>query len=100
MIVKKKPQAVYNSMKFRDLSSDNLLDIGALSSAFLEAGLSKIKLWAHYAIIDTGLARNFEIMVVNGQLDEPISKKRIHFEIVQFQQGIVVVPLKPSKTVS
>ena len=100
MIIKKKPQVVYNSMKFRDLSSDNLLDIGVLSSAFLEAGLSKIKLWAQYAIIDTGLARNFEIMLVNGQLDEPVSKKRIRFEFVQFQHGIVVVPLKPSKMVN
>ena len=54
-------------MDFGELKIDGLIDTGALSSAFPEADLRKIRLLAPHTILKKGPPPEFQIMVANGQ---------------------------------
>ena len=56
-----------------ELTLDGLVDRGALASAIPEADLRKIRLLAPQSIINEGPAPNFQMMVANGQLENPKS---------------------------
>ena len=66
----------YFPMDFGELTIDGLIDTGALTSAISDADLNKIKLLSNSSIIDTGPAPTFQIMVANGQLENPIGHCR------------------------
>ena len=71
--LKYKRRMLYFPMDFGELTLDGLVDTGALSSAIPEADLRKIRLLAPQSIVKEGPAPNFQIMVVNGQLETPKS---------------------------
>ena len=71
-------------MDFEKLTLDGLIDTGALTSAFSEQDLNKIKLLANEAIKETGPPPNFQIMVANGQLQVPIGTVLLKFEVADF----------------
>ena len=72
-------------MDFGELTTDGLIDTGALTSAISDADLNKIKLLSNSSIIDTGPAPNFQIMVANGQLENPIGTVELRFEVADFE---------------
>ena len=71
--LKYKRRMLYFRMDFGYLTSDGLLDTGALSSAILEADPRKNRLLAPQSIFKEGTVPNFQIMVANGQLENPKS---------------------------
>ena len=75
----------YFPMDFGALTIDGLVDTGALTSAISEADLNKIKLLSNESIKDTGPAPNFQIMVANGQLENPIGTVELQFEVADFE---------------
>ena len=58
-------------MDFGELTLDGLVDTGALSSAIPDTDVRKIRLLAPQSLIREGPAPNFQIMVANGQLENP-----------------------------
>ena len=84
-------------MDFEKLTLDGLIDTGALTSAISEADLNKIKLLASEAIKGTGPAPNFQIMVANGQLEKPIGKVLLEFEVadVMLRENFIVMKVLP-----
>ena len=66
LTLKQKRHMYYFPMDFGELTIDGLIDKGALTSAISEADLNKIKLLSSDAILETGSAPNFQIMVANG----------------------------------
>ena len=72
---------LYFPMDFGELTLDDLVDTGALSSAIPEADLRKIRSLAPQSIIEEGPAPNFQIMVANGQLENPKSTVELKFEV-------------------
>ena len=80
-------------MDFGELTLDGLVDTGALSSAIPEADLRKIRLLAPQSIIKEGPAPNFQIMVANGQLENPKSTVELKFEVgdIDFHEIFIVM---------
>ena len=68
-------------MDFGEITIDDLVDTGALSSAIPEADLRKIRLLAPQSIVEEGPAPNFQKMVANGQLQTPKSTVELNFEV-------------------
>ena len=58
-------------MGFRELTLDGLVDMGALSSAIIEADLLKIRLLAPQLNNKEDLTPNFQLLVIIGQLENP-----------------------------
>ena len=88
----------YFPMDFEKLTLDGLIDTGALTSAISEEDLNKLKLLSNEAIKDTSPAPNFQIMVANGQLEQPISTVLLQFEVAdfQFQENFIVMKVLPN----
>ena len=82
--LKYKRRMLYFPMDFGELTLDGLVDTGALSSAIPEADLRKIRLLAPQSIIKESPAPYFQIMVANGQLENPKSTVELKFEIGNF----------------
>ena len=80
-------------MVFGELTLDGLVDTGALSSAIPEADLRKIRLLAPQSIIKESPAPNFQIMVANGQLENPKSTVELKFEVgdIEFHEIFIVM---------
>ena len=72
-------------MDFGELTIDGLFDTGALTSAFSDADLNKIKLLSNSSIKDSGPAPNFQMMVANGQLENSIGTVDRKFEVADFE---------------
>ena len=72
---------LYFPMHSGEITLEGLVDTGALSNAFPEADLRKIRLLATQSIIKDGPAPNFKIMVSNGQLENPKSTVELKFEV-------------------
>ena len=91
--LKYKRRMLYFPMDFGELTLDGLVDTGALSSAFPEADLRKIRLLAPQSIVEEGPAPNFQIMVANGQLETPKSTVELKFEIgdIDFHEIFIVM---------
>ena len=91
--LKHKRRTLYFPMDFSELTSDGLVDTGALSSAIPEADLRKIRLLAPQSMVKEGLAPNFQIMVANGQLQTPKSTIKIKFEVsdIEFHEIFIVM---------
>ena len=86
-------QMLYFPMDFGELTLNGLVDTGALSSAIPEADLRKIRLLAPQSIVKEGPAPNFQIMVVNGQLETPKSTVEPKFEVgdINFHEIFIVI---------
>ena len=84
LTLKRKCHLYYIPMDFERLTLDGLIDTGALASAISEQDLDRSKLLANEAIKDTGPAPNFQIMVVNGQLEAPIGTVPLELEVGEF----------------
>ena len=69
--LKSKRRMLYLPMDFGKLTSDGLVDTGTLSTAIPETDRRKIYVLAPQSIIKEGPAPNFQIMVANGQLENP-----------------------------
>ena len=80
-------------MDFGELTLDGVVDTEALSSAIPEADLRKIRLLAPKSIIKEGPAPNFQIMVANGQLEDPKSTVELKFEVedIDFDENFIVM---------
>ena len=79
--LKYKRRMLYFPMDFGELTLDDPVDTGALTSAIPEADLRKIRLLAPQSIIKEGPAPNFQIKVANGQLETPKSTVELKFEV-------------------
>ena len=84
-------------MDFGKLIFDGLIDTGALTSAFSEQVLYKIKRLANEAIKETGPPSNFQIMVANGQLEVPIGTVFLEFGIADFmlKENFIIMKTLP-----
>ena len=91
--LKYKRRMLYFPMDFGELTIDGLVDTGALSSAIPEADLRNIRLLASQSIIKEGPAPNFQIMVANGQLENPKSTVELKFEVgdIDFHEIFIVM---------
>ena len=91
--LKYKRRMLYFPMDFGELTLDGLVDTGALSSAIPEADLRKIRLLAPQSFIKEGPAPNFQIMVANGQLENPKSTVELKFEVgdIEFHEIFIVM---------
>ena len=91
--LKYKRRKRYFPMDFGELTLDDLVDTGALSSAIPEANLRKIRLLAPQSIVKEGPAPNFQIMVANGQLETPKSTVELKFEVgdIKFHEIFIVM---------
>ena len=91
--LKYKRRKLYFPMDFGELTLDDLVDTGALSSAIPEANLRKIQLLAPQSIVKEGPAPNFQIMVANGQLETPKSTVELKFEVgdIEFHEIFIVM---------
>ena len=80
-------------MDFRELNIGGLIDTGALSSIIREADLRKIRLLAPHTILNEGPSPVFQIMVANGQLEEPIATVELQFEVgeITFRELFIVM---------
>ena len=89
-------------MDFEKLTLDCLPNTGALTSAIFEADLKKTKLLSNEAITDTGPAPNFQIMVANGQLEQPIGTVLLELEVAdfQFQERFIVLKTLPNPLIA
>ena len=76
-----KRRMLYFPMNFGELTSNGLVETGALSSAIPKADLRKIQIVASQSTIKEGPAPNFQIMVANGQLEIPMSTVELKFEV-------------------
>ena len=61
-------------MDFEELNMDWLIDTGAMSGAFPEADLRKIRIMAPHTIRNEGRPPEFQIMVASRQLEAPIAQ--------------------------
>jgi len=95
LTLKQKRHMFYFPMDFGELTIDGLIDTGALTSAVSEADLNKIKLLSSDAILDTGPPPNFQIMVANGQLENPIGTVQLKFEVadMEFRERFIIMKL-------
>ena len=91
--LKCKSRMLYFPLDFSELILDGLVDTGALSSAIPETDLRKIRLLAPQSIIKEGPAPNFQIMVANGQLENPESSVELKFEVgdIEFHEIFIVM---------
>ena len=91
--LKYKRRMLYFLMDFGELTLDGLVDTGALSSAIPEADLRKIRLLAPQSIIKEGPAPNFQIVVANGQLENPKSTVELKLEVgdIDFHEIFIVI---------
>ena len=91
--LKYKRRMLYFPMDFGELTLDGFVDTGDLSSAIPEADLRKIRLLAPQSIIKEGPAPNFQIMVANGQLENPKSTVELKFEVgdIDFHEIFIVM---------
>ena len=91
--LKNKRKMLYFPMDFGELNIDGLIDTGALSSAFPEADLRKIRLLAPHTILNEGPPPEFQNMVANGQLEAPIATVELQFEVgdITFREKFIVM---------
>ena len=80
-------------MNLVELNIDGLIDTGALSTAFAEADLSKIRLLAPHTILNEGPSPEFQIMVANGQIEAPIATVELHIGVgdIAFRENFIVM---------
>ena len=90
--LKCKKRMLYSPMDFGELTIDGLIDTGALSSAIPEMDLRKIQLLTPQSVIREGPPPNFQIMVANGQLENPKSTIELKFEVgdIEFHEIFIV----------
>ena len=83
----------YFPIDFGELTLDGLVDTGALSSAIPEADLRKLGLLAPQSIIKEGPAPNFQILVANGQMENPKRSVELKFEVgdIYFHEIFIVM---------
>ena len=80
-------------MDFGELNIDGLIDTGALSSAIPEVDLCKILLLAPHTKSNGSPPPKFQIMLANGQLEEPIATVELQFEVadITFREKFIVM---------
>ena len=91
--LKYKRRILYFPMDFGEITLYGLVDTGAPFSAIPEVDLRKIRLLAPQSIIKEGPAPNFQIMVANGQLENPKSTVELKFRIgdLDFHEIFIVM---------
>ena len=82
--MKRKRHLYYIPMDLEKLTLDGHFDTEALTSAISKQEPIKIKLIASEAIEETGPPPNFQIMVANGQLEDPIGTVLLELEVADF----------------
>ena len=90
--LKNKRKMLYFPMDFGELNIDGLIDTGALSGAVPETDLRNIRLLAPHTILNESPPPEFQIMVANGQLEEPIATVELQFEVsdITFREKFIV----------
>ena len=91
--LKCKKRMLFFPMDFGELTIDGLIDTGALSSAIPKMDLRKIRLLSPQSVIREGPPANFQIMVANGQLENPKSTSELKFEVgdIEFHEFFIVI---------
>ena len=84
---------LYFPMDFGEQKLDGPIDTGAHSSASPEADVRKIRLLAPQSIIKEDPASSFQIMVANGDLENPKSIVELKFEVgdIEFHDIFMVM---------
>ena len=72
---------LYFRMDFGELNVDGLIETGALSGAFPEADLRKIRVLAPQTKLYEGPLPAFQFMVATGLLEAPIATVELQFEV-------------------
>ena len=90
--LKCKKRMLYFPMDLGELTIDELIDTGALSSAIPEMDLREIRLLSPQSVIREGPPPNFQIMVANGQLETVQSTLELKFEVgdIEFHEIFIV----------
>ena len=88
-----KRRMLYSPMVFGELTSNGLVDTGALSSAIPENDLGKFQLIAPQSKTKKNPAPNFKIMVANRQVETPNSTVEVKFEVggINFHEIFIVM---------
>ena len=82
VVLKRKQEMLYVPLDFENnLTVDALVDSGAFVSAIAQDDLETIKQKAPNNILKIDHPPNFQIQVANGQLEKPLSKTTLKFEI-------------------
>ena len=68
-------------MNFRELNIGGLIDMGVLSDDILELDLGKLRLLAPHTILNEGPPPEFQMMVVHGQLEAPVSTAELQMKV-------------------
>ena len=71
-------------MDFGEFIIDGLIDRGACSSAIPEADFRKVRLVAPHIVLYGGVPPEFQLMIVNGQLEAPIATVELQFQVGDF----------------
>ena len=95
--LKYKRRMLSSPKEFAELTIDGLVDTGALSSPIPQNDLRKIRLLAPQSIKERP-APNFQILVANGQLENPKSTVELKFEvgIIEFYEIFIVMEKRTS----
>ena len=78
---------LYFPVDFGEIPFDGLIDTVALSGSIPDADLRKIRLLAQQTILKKGPPPDFQTKVANGQLEAPIAKLEMQFEIGELTFG-------------
>ena len=91
--LKNKRKMLYFPMHFGELNIDGLIDTGAFSCAIPEGDLRKFRLLAPHTILNEGPPPEFQIMIANGQLEAPIARVELQFEVgdIIFREKFIVM---------
>ena len=89
-------------MGFEELNIDGLIDTAALSRAIPKADSRKIRLLVPRTIFIEGPTPEFQIIVANGQLEAPIVKEGLQFEVgyLTFREKFIVMTNLTSPLIS
>ena len=82
VVLKRKQEMLYVPLNFKNnLIVDALVESGALASATAQKNLDTMKANAPNNVPKIGDPPNFQIRVANGQLEKPLAKTTLKFEI-------------------
>ena len=82
IVLKRKKEMLYVPLDFKNgLTIDAFVDLGAYVSAIAQTDLDRIKQQAPSNILKTYDPPNFQIQVVNGQLEKPTATTTLKFDI-------------------
>ena len=85
LVLKQKKHMFYFPMDFGRIDNRRSNRHWCTYQRYIRCRSQQIKLLSSSSIVDTGPAPNFQIMVANGQLENPIGTVELRFEVADFE---------------